>query len=116
MQIRGSSVPDKNGSPMILSVIINYQVVDAVKYIYMVDHPDTFLYNQALLVVRSVSSRFAYRSTKEPCLMSDGKLIGLCMKQLVQANTNIIGVEIVNMEIMEVSYAPEVAQSLLLVQ
>ena len=45
MQIRGSSVPDKNGAPMILSVIINYQVVDAVKYLYMVDNPETFLHN-----------------------------------------------------------------------
>merc|ERR1712196_483619 len=52
----------------------------------------------------------------EPCLMNDSQLIGYHMADLLQNRCEICGIRIEKMEIMEVAYHPEVAQSLLLVQ
>ena len=40
-------------------------------------------------------------------------MIGQCMRDLLQDKCDIAGVEIMRMELMEYSYHPEVAQSLL---
>jgi hypothetical protein len=45
--------------------------------------------------------------------MADGKTIGACMREIVQASCGIVGVEIIAMELMEVAYHTEVAQALL---
>jgi regulator of protease activity HflC (stomatin/prohibitin superfamily) len=45
MQLRGSSVPDMNGSPMNVSAILNYRVTDAVAFTYSVDNPNAFIQN-----------------------------------------------------------------------
>ena len=60
---------------MQMSAILNFRVKEAIAYTYSVEDPRAFIYNQGLEVLRSVSSRFVYRSSKEPSLMSDGKLI-----------------------------------------
>ena len=117
MQIRGSSVPDLKGSPMNVSVIVNYKIVDAIKSVCAVDDYKSDIYNQSLEVVRTVCSRFSYRSTTaEPSLMSDSTIIGHYMADILQDRCGICGVDIIKMEIMEVAYHAEVAQSLLLVQ
>lgn len=38
LQIKGSSVPDQKGSPLNVSVIVNYKVVDPIKTLYAVDN------------------------------------------------------------------------------
>lgn len=48
--------------------------------------------------------------------MNEGKLIGVVMKELVQKRCDVVGVDILAMEIMEVAYSAEMAQSLLLSQ
>jgi hypothetical protein len=45
--------------------------------------------------------------------MSDGKIIGACMREIVQEKCSVVGVEIISMELMEVAYHTEVAQALL---
>ena len=73
LQIKGSSVPDLTGSPLHVSVIINYRVQDAIKSVYAVDDYHDYIRNQTLEVMRSSCSKFAYRcnSSSEPSLMKD---------------------------------------------
>lgn len=114
MSIKGSSVPDKNGSPMHVSVIVNFRINDAIAYLYSVENPNMYIQNQALEVIRSIASRFAFRSEKEPSIMADGKMIGLVMKELLQHRCDVVGVTILAMEITDVAFSAEMAQSLLL--
>ena len=37
LQIKGSSVPDLKGSPMNVSVIVNFKVIDPIRAVYAVD-------------------------------------------------------------------------------
>ena len=102
---------------MNVSVIVNYKIVNPVQAVYAVDNYATFIYNQSLEVLRTACSKFNYKSANdEPCLMSDSALIGHHMAGLLQDRVHVCGVEIQKMEIMEVAYHAEVAQSLLLVQ
>ena len=45
--------------------------------------------------------------------MSDAKLIGVCMKELMTDRCKIAGVEICRFELMEFAYHTEIAQSML---
>lgn len=45
MALRGSSVPDKTGSPMHISAILNFRVTDAVAYTYSVEDERSFIEN-----------------------------------------------------------------------
>lgn len=84
LQIKGSSVPDLKGSPMHVSVIVNYKIVDPIRSVYAVDDYQSYLKNQSLEVLRTACSRFAYRSSDdEPCLMTDSALIGHHMAGLL---------------------------------
>ena len=53
---------------------------------------------------------------REPSLMGDTALIGAAMADLMNKRCRQTGVKIIRMELMEVSYASEVAQSMLQVQ
>lgn len=110
-------MPDLKGSPMNVSVIVNFKIVDPVKATFGVDNYKFYIENQSLEVLRTACSRFNYKSSNdEPCLMSDSALIGHHMAGLLSERCQVCGIEILKMEIMEVAYHPEVAQSLLLVQ
>ena len=45
LQIKGSSVPDLKGSPMNVSVIINFKIVNPIRAIYAVDNYKDYLEN-----------------------------------------------------------------------
>jgi len=77
LSLKGSSVPDMKGAPMNVSCIVNYKIIDPVRSIYAVEDYHKYINNQSMEVLRTVCSRFAYRSgNDEPCLMTDSTLIG----------------------------------------
>lgn len=117
LKLKGSSVPDSNGSPMNVSAILNYRIIDGIAATYNIENFHEYVENQALEVLRRVCSQFPYRSKGyEPSLMTDSKQIGAFMKDLVQERCDIVGITIIRMELMEIAYHVEVAQSLLQVQ
>ena len=63
---------------------MNYKVIDAVAYTYSVESARTYIENQALEVLRLVCGKFPYRAPGKLSIVSDPKLIGACMKELVQ--------------------------------
>jgi regulator of protease activity HflC (stomatin/prohibitin superfamily) len=116
MTLKGSSVPDKTGSPMAISAVMNYQVEDAIAYAYSVDDPYEYIQNQGAEVLRRVCSKFPYLSNHEPSISKNSSFLGVCLRELTQQRVSICGVTITSMEIMEANYSPEVAQALLQVQ
>ena len=84
LAIRGQSVPDSAGAPLNISAIMNFTVVDAVAYTYSIESALTYIENQALEVLKLVCSKFPYHSTDQVSVVGDTKLIGNCMRELVQ--------------------------------
>ena len=69
---------------MTVSAILNYRVKDAVAYTYSCRNPDLYVRNAGLQVMRRVASMFPYTTKDDsPSLMSDGKVIGACMTELL---------------------------------
>ena len=79
MEISGSSVPDKNGSPMNVSAIITYQVINPMAFLFNVDNARGYIHDQGSEVLKKIMSRFDYMSTDPtvPTLLDDTTVIGM---------------------------------------
>lgn len=64
-------------------------------------------------MLRLVCGKFPYRAPGKPSIVTDPKLLGEAMRELMQDKCNICGVRVLSLEIMEAAYSPEVASSLL---
>lgn len=118
MQVKGSSVPDSNGSPMTVSTIVNYIINDPVAAVYSVENLYIFIHTQAYDVVRRICGKFRYISNDpaEITLLNDGHHICGHMKQLLQKRCEIAGVTILRMDFIDIAYHTEIAAQLLQVQ
>ena len=84
-KLEGSSVPDQKGSPMKVSAIINYTVIDPILSKFAVGDLQEFIENQGLEVIRNVCALFPYRENDPnlPSLLADSKQIGVHMKEIL---------------------------------
>lgn len=107
-----------NGSPLNISVAINYQVVDALKNTFNTIESEEYLLTQAMEVVRRVVSHFKYRDKRESehSLLKDSMIIGKFMKDLLNIKVNMAGILVTRMELLEMSYHTEIAQGMLQIQ
>lgn len=80
-----SSIPDASGSPLAVTVMVNYVVADPVSYINFVTMPDAFVKTQAFDLVLRVCSLFVYKSVNpaEPTLLEDAHYISANMCELL---------------------------------
>ena len=117
-EVKDLMIPDANGSPLKVSSVVTYQIVNPKLAIFAVNDLDQFLIDQALDVTKKVVSKFKYSSQNksEPTLLNDTVVIGQLLKNLLQIKTNVAGVKITRMELMEFSFDKSVAQDLLKVQ
>lgn len=118
IELNGTSVPDKNGSPLTISVVITYSIQNALFSTYNVQNETNYLHTQALEVVRRVVSKFKYRSNNENevTLLKDSMVLGRYMKDLLNIKMETAGIFITRMELMEISYHVEIAQGMLQIQ
>jgi len=108
-------VIDAKGSPLIVSGIVTYEVVDARKA--SIDVIDAFKYvaDMAPAILKRVVANYPYEN-EDPdvtSLRGHTEIIGNVMRESLQARVNIAGVRIDNFSINELSYAPEIAQAML---
>lgn len=106
-----SKVLDKDGNPIILAAILNYHVKDPVKFTYNVNEPLTFLENQASSCVKDIASKYRYDELK-----SESKTITLEVIANIQKLVQETGIEICGLNLSDLSYAPEIAQQMLVKQ
>jgi hypothetical protein len=94
---------------------VTYAVDRPVEALYHVNGLAGFITNQGYDVLRRVCSKFPYRSNNpaEASLLDDGTLISRHLKEMLETRCKVAGVTIQRMDIMEISYASEIAQSLL---
>jgi len=116
--LKDSSVPDSNGSPLNVSAIVTFKVADPIKVLYNVNGYVSYLQSQAVEVLKRVVTKLPYRNSdpSSPSLLSDTVIIGKLMREVLQEKMKIAGVDIIRMELMEISYHPEVAKGLLQIQ
>ncbi|MCA9581623.1 MAG: hypothetical protein KC416_07490 [Myxococcales bacterium] len=113
-----TTVLDSQGNPIQVAAVCVYRVREAHNAVLRVHSYPDFVYLLANVVVKGVCSRFPYES-KDPtaaCLKKESPLIAKALVEELQALVRHAGIEVLQLRLSDLAYAPEIAQSMLLRQ
>lgn len=118
IEIPSSTVVDLGGSPIIISAVVAYYINDAKKAVIDVDDPHTFIANQSGAIIKRVCSKYPYDHTDAAvsCLRKESEEIATELVTELQAAVNAAGIKVISVKFDDLSYAPEIAQSMLMKQ
>jgi hypothetical protein len=108
-------VNDADGNPVEIAAIVVWQVADTSRAVYAVDDYDNFVRVQAESALRHVATTHPYDDPADESLSLRGSVdivAGELAREVAQRVT-IAGVEIVEVRISHLAYAPEIAQAML---
>jgi hypothetical protein len=108
-------VNDADGNPVEIAAIVVWQVADTAKATYAVDDYRDFVSVQAESALRHVATSHPYDDATEDgtSLRGSTDLVAAALAGEVAARVSIAGVEIVEVRISHLAYAPEIAQAML---
>jgi regulator of protease activity HflC (stomatin/prohibitin superfamily) len=116
IDLRRTMVADGNGNPILIAGVCTFQVVDTAKAALEVEHYIEYIKTQAMAVLKQVASKYPYESNNGHSLKGEAKEIGLEMVRLLQSKVIQAGINVISFELSDLSYAPEIAQSMLVRQ
>lgn len=113
--LENTKVLDARGSPIVISGIVTYSVADARAAAIDVSDPHHFVRDQAPAVLKRVVAMFPYESQdpRIPSLRAETVEIATRMRDALQARCAVAGVHIESFSVNELSYAPEIASTML---
>ncbi|MBN1124002.1 MAG: hypothetical protein JXA82_03270 [Sedimentisphaerales bacterium] len=116
IEIPKSVVADANANPVIIAAICTFKVVDSVKAALEVEDYLAFVKSQAVAVLKQVASKYPYSADNGVSLKDETSHIGQEMVGVLSEKAKAAGVRIISYEISDLSYAPEIAQAMLVRQ
>ncbi|MEM7181241.1 MAG: SPFH domain-containing protein [Spirochaetota bacterium] len=116
IEIHKTTVADANANPIIIAAICTFRVVDSVHAALSVEDYVGFVKSQAVAVLKQVASKYPYSSPDGHSLKDETKEIGKEMVSVLSAKVQSAGVEVISFEISDLTYAPEIAQAMLVRQ
>lgn len=117
MDLANVKVADKRGNPLLISGVVTYELRNARKAALDVNDVKTYIQTQGLTVMKRIASMYPYEGKKdEPSLKTEAKHISEQMVQLLQERCMAAGALIVNFELTDLAYAPEIAPAMLIRQ
>jgi len=122
--IPNTKVIDKDGNPVMVSGVVFYHFRDTKKAALDILDRQTFVADQAATVLKQIVSHYPYdnhdiESDEDsddddvPCLKRDTDVIVKHLVKELQRRVNVAGAKIDSFKFNEISYAPEIAASLL---
>ena len=108
-------VNDADGNPVEIAAIVVWQVADTSRAVFAVDDYRTFISVQSEAALRHVATTRPYDSEANPELSLRGNTdeVGAELATEVAARIGVAGVEIIEVRISHLAYAPEIAQVML---
>ncbi len=108
-------VNDADGNPVEIAAIVVWQVADTAKAVYRVDDYPTFVSIQSESALRHVALGHPYEDTKGDgtSLRGSTDAVSDQLASEVAERVAIAGVEVVEVRISHLAYAPEIAQAML---
>ncbi|MFO0880953.1 MAG: SPFH domain-containing protein [Gemmataceae bacterium] len=118
LHVPTSTVVEKNGNPILISAVVVYRVEDTKKAALDVENFRRFIEDQAGAVIKRVSSQFPYESAdhSHPCLKSESVEVTDAYLRELQKAVEAAGIRVVNVQLNDLTYAPEIAQAMLMRQ
>jgi regulator of protease activity HflC (stomatin/prohibitin superfamily) len=113
-----TTVVEASGSPIQVSAVCVYRIVDAARALLDVQGYQSFVATQASTVLKAVCSHYPYESQSptEPCLKKESDVILQALTSQLQNQVASGGIQVVLVRLNDLTYAPEIAQSMLLRQ
>lgn len=110
-----TKINDSEGIPLIVSLVVNYKVDQAAPFVFNSESPSELVSNTCESVLRNVVTQHAYDSDNEETetLSKDSGQFSEKIKNILNEKLSNIGVEIINANIANISYAPEIAKAML---
>ncbi len=95
-----------------------YRVDDSYKAALEIENYRKFIEDQASAVIKRVSSQFPYESAdhSEPCLKLENEVVTNAFIHDLQDAVNAAGIRVLNVRLNDLTYAPEIAQAMLMRQ
>jgi regulator of protease activity HflC (stomatin/prohibitin superfamily) len=108
LDLPNTKIVDLNGSPIMVSAIVNYQVEDPLKALYNVEDYKRYVEINAQAVVKSVIGKHSYNDLK-----AETEAVNTQLCREMQPKVDCTGVRILSVALNELNYAPEIAGSML---
>ncbi|RDY23127.1 SPFH domain-containing protein [Romboutsia maritimum] len=109
-------VNDQLGNPIIIGVVAIWRVVDPTKAVFNVENYKTFLSIQCDTTIRNIARLYPYDVSEdgdEKSLRGSSQEIADKLKEELQTRVNVSGIEVTEVRITHLSYAPEIAAAML---
>lgn len=108
-------VNDSDGNPINIAAIIVWQVADTARAVYAVEEYEQFVKTQAEAALRHVATTHPYDEPGpgETSLRGGTHIVSRELADEVAARVAMAGIEIVEVRISSLAYAPEIAQAML---
>ena len=112
------TVNDERGNPIIIDTVVIWRVVDTTKAVFNVQNYRTFLSIQCDSATRSIARRYPYdlmeeSDVAEKTLRGSSQEIADMLREDLQKRVAEAGLEILEVRIRQLSYAPEIAAQML---
>jgi regulator of protease activity HflC (stomatin/prohibitin superfamily) len=108
-------VNDSDGNPIQIAAIVVYRVVETAKAAFDVDNVGRYVPIQAEAALRDLAQTLPYDAHQDGQLSLRGSQqhVAEQLKQKVQAQVAMAGVEVLDAKISHLAYAPEIAHAML---
>lgn len=108
-------VNDSDGNPVNIAAIVVWQVADTAKAVFAVEQYNEFIETQAEAALRHVATTHPYDASEPGATSLRGStdLVSAELADEVAARVAIAGLEVVEVRISSLAYAPEIAQAML---
>jgi regulator of protease activity HflC (stomatin/prohibitin superfamily) len=117
MELKDIKVVDQRGNPVIISGVITYRNTSALKACVDVENPRQLIMQQGTTVLKQVASRYPYSANPgQPSLQSECAGISSELVRSLQEKTAVAGTQVLSFELVDLAYAPEIAQAMLVKQ
>ena len=116
VDIAKTTVADGNGNPIIIGGVCTYKVTNPRMAALDIEEYHSFCKTQAMAVLKQVASQYPYESKDGHSLKSEAIEVGEEMVALLNKKVAPAGINIESYELEDLTYAPEIAQSMLVRQ
>lgn len=110
-----SKVNDRDGTPIEISAVVVYQVVNAAEAVFQVDNYESFVHIQSDAALRNLASQYSYDSHDDEAHSLRGHTAEVAerLQNEIQERVKLAGVQIMESRISYLAYAPEIASAML---
>ncbi|MCC3867497.1 SPFH domain-containing protein [Terrisporobacter mayombei] len=109
-------VNDEMGNPIMIGVVVIWKVINPTKAVFNVDNYKTYLSIQCDTALRNVARLYPYDvndASEEKTLRGSSQEVADKLKEELQSRVHVAGLEVCEVRITHLAYAPEIAAAML---